>query len=324
MQPGNAQKPGDMYMQENILVIKHGALGDFVMQSGRMKTIRARHPTAHIAVVTEGFLKGLAEAMGLFDEVIVDSRGYNIPTWWRVIVRELAGRKWNAIYDLQSSNRTLCRYYPLALAATRHPMHWARLAKGGLVWRESSGKLPFCPWIFRNRFEPVEWLAKDLSMCHGDHAHFAELPTKYALLIPGCSAGNVQKRWPPERYRELVKFFAAKGLKSVVMGTKAEATEINAICDSNPDAVNFLGKSSIADIPDLANSAEIVVGNDTGPSHIARIAGAKTVMLFTDYDYKRAASPNERVVCLHSPEITGISVSQVEADITRLMADRAE
>ena len=306
---------------DRILVIKHGALGDFALASGKMKTVRARHPKAHIALVTEGFLKGLAESMGLFDEVIIDSRGYHVATWWRVIVREIAGRKWDAIYDLQSSNRTLCRYYPLALAATRHRLRWARLAKGGVVWRESSGKLPFCPWFFRNRFEEVKWQERDLSMCHGDHAHFAELPPKYALLIPGCSAGNTQKRWPPERYRELVKFFADRGLKSVVMGTKAEATEINAICEGNPDAVNFLGKSSIADIPDLANGAEIVVGNDTGPSHIADIAGAKTLYLFTDYDFGRAAPKNrQNARALHAEKIDGIATDSVKAELASMLA----
>ena len=299
-------------MKENILVIKHGALGDFVMQSGRMRTIRARHPEAHIAIITEAFLKGLAEAMGFFDEVIVDSRGYNIPTWWRIIVREIGGRKWDAIYDLQSSNRTLCRYYPLVLTATRHAMKWGRLAKGGLTWRTSSRKIPFFPWGFRNVYEEIAWAPKDLSMCHGDHAHFDLLPAKYALLIPGCSAGNEQKRWPPERFVELTRFFAAKGLKSVVMGTKAEAKEINAICDGNADTVNFLGQSSIADIPDLANGAAVVVGNDTGPSHIAHIAGAKTVMLFTAYDFGRAAPKNKpNVIALKGERITDIPVEDV-------------
>ena len=307
-------------MKENILVIKHGALGDFVMQSGRMRTIRARHPGAHIAIITEAFLKGLAEAMGFFDEVIVDSRGYNMSTWWRVIVREIAGRRWDAIYDLQSSNRTLCRYYPLALAATRHPMKWGRLAKGGLMWRTSSRKIPFFPWGFRNVYEAIAWAPRDLSMCHGDHRHFDELPARYALVIPGCSAGNEQKRWPPARFVELTRFFAERGLKSVVMGTKAEAREIEAICAGNPHAVNFLGKSSIADIPDLANGAAVVVGNDTGPSHIAHIAGAKTVMLFTDYDYGRAAPKDKpNVASLHGAQITDIPVEDVRAALAKFL-----
>lgn len=312
-------------MKESVLVIKHGALGDFVKQSGRMRTIRSRHPDAHVAIVTEAFLKGLAEATGFFDEVIVDSRGYSFATWWRVVVREIAGRRWDAIYDLQSSNRTLCRYYPLALFATRRAMRWGRLAKGGLVWRKSTRKPPFFPWLFRREFESVEWAPRDLSMCHGERRHFDLLPAKYALVIPGCSAGNEQKRWPPERFAELTRFFAERGLKSVVMGTKAESAEIGAICDGNPDAVNFMGMSSIADIPDLAAGAAVVVGNDTGPSHIAYIAGAKTVMLFTDYDYGRAAPkkfPN--AVSLHGLKIEDIPVADVRAALESLMGTVAK
>ena len=306
-------------MKENILVIKHGALGDFALQSGRMLTVRARHPDAHIAIITEGFLGELAKAMGIFDEVIVDSRGYDFSTWWRVIVREIAGRKWDAIYDFQNSNRTNCRYYPLALTATRHAMKWGRSVKGRFIWRKSSAKPPFCPWFFANSPEEIVWLPKDLSACHGERRNFGRLPRKYALLIPGCSASNGQKRWPAERFRELTEFFAAKGLQSVVMGTKAEAREIDAICAGNENAVDFLGLSSIADIPDLANGASVVVGNDTGPSHIAHIAGAKTVMLFTDYDYGRAAPKGKaNVIALHGAKIDDISVAAVVDSLEEL------
>lgn len=306
-------------MKENILVIKHGALGDFVMQSGCMRTICARHPGAHIAIITEGFLKGLADAMGFFDEVIVDSRGYNPSTWWRVIVKEIGGRKWDAIYDLQSSNRTLCRYYPLALTATRHAMKWGHLVKGGLVWRTSSRKIPFFPWGYKNVFETIGWEPNDLSNCHGERQHFDLLPERYALLIPGCSAGNTQKRWPPERFRELTRFLAGKGLKSVVMGTKAEAKEIGVICENNENAIDFMGKSSIADIPELARGAVLVAGNDTGPAHIAHIAGAKTVMLFTDYDYGRAAPKGKaNVIALHGAKIADIPVAAVVDSLEEL------
>lgn len=307
-------------MAENVLVIKHGALGDFVMASGCMRTVRERHPQAHITLVTEAFLRGLAESMGFFDEIVIDSRGYQASVWWRVIKRTIADRRWNVIYDLQSSNRTLCRYYPLALLATGHAMRWGHLVRDGLVFRTNTRKIPYLPWFWRNVAEPVAWLPSDLSMCHGDHAHFDEVPAKYALLIPGCSAGNEQKRWPPERFVELTRYLAGRGLKSVVMGTKAEAKEIEAICAGNPHAVNFLGKSSIADIPDLANGAAVVVGNDTGPSHIAHIAGARTVMLFTDYDYGRAAPKGKpNVVSLHGPKITDIPVADVLEVLGKVM-----
>lgn len=74
-------------------------------------------------------------------------------------------------------------------------------------------------------------------------------------------------------------WLGARGISSVVLGTKAEAAEIAAICTDNPHAVDFMGNSALADIPDLAHSAELVVGNDTGPTHMCRLAGAKTVLL---------------------------------------------
>lgn len=307
-------------MAENILVIKHGALGDFVMASGRMRTVRQRHPSAHIALVTEAFLFGLARSMGFFDEFIEDSRGYRFGVWWRVIKRTIADRKWDVIYDLQSSNRTLCRYYPLALWATRRAMKWGRLVPGGLRYRVSTRKIPWLPWFWRNVTEPIAWLPADLSMCHGPAARLDGLPDRYALLIPGCSAGNAQKRWPPARYRELTRFFAARGLRSVVMGTQAEAAEIDAICDGNPDAVNFRGKSAVADIPALAKGAAVVVGNDTGPSHIAFYAGARLVMVFRDSDFRRAAHRNvARVVNLHAPAIADIPTAAVVEALGKVM-----
>lgn len=309
-------------MEENVLVIKHGALGDFAMATGRMLTVRRRHPRAHVALVTERAFAGFAKGMGVFDEIVEDSRGYSAATWWRVVKRTLADRRWDAIYDFQASNRTLWRYYPLALFATRNAMRWGWFDKsrGGLVWRESTRKPPFVPWAWRSRRESVEWLPADLSSCHGERAHFGELPARYALLMPGCSAGNGQKRWPAERYRGLTKALAAKGLRSVVMGTKAESAEIAAICRDNPDAVDFMGKSSIADIPDLARGAAVVVGNDTGPAHMAHIAGANTVMVFTDYDYGRAAPKGKaNVASLHAERIEGVALADVEAAVARFL-----
>ena len=308
-------------MAETILVIKHGALGDFVMASGRMRTIRRRHPSAHIALVTEGFLVGFARSLGLFDEFIEDSRGYHFNVWWRVIKTTIADRTWDVIYDLQTSNRTLCRYYPLALFATGHAMKWGACRYDHIVYRVNTRKIPFLPWCWRNVKERIDWLPVDLSMCHGEKRNFGELPDRYALLIPGCSAGNAQKRWPPDRYRELTRRLAARGLRSVVMGTQAEAAEIDAICDGNPDAVNFRGKSAIADIPDLAKGAAVVVGNDTGPSHIAYYAGARLVMVFTDHDFARAAHPDsDRFRCLHGAAITDIPTAAVIDSIGKVMS----
>ena len=298
--------------REKILVIKHGALGDFVNSMGKMRAIRERHPDAYIALVTQKFLTGLAEKTKWFDEIIVDNRGYSFSSWWRIIKNTLADRRFDRIYDLQSNNRTLVRYRLLALFATRHPMRWGRLAKGGFNFITSPAKLPFTPHTTKIVHEDMEFPQPDLSGIHGDGKNFGLLPQRYALIIPGCSAGSPQKRWPAERYREVSMWLGERGIKSVVLGTKAEADEISRVCRDNPFAVNFMGLCEIADIPDVASRSEIVVGNDTGPTHIARRTGKPTVIVFTAYDAARAAPKNApNVISLSGKNIEDISTEQV-------------
>ncbi len=303
--------------ESEILVIKHGALGDFVKCVSRMKAIRERHPGAHIVLLTQKFLAGLATSTGCFDALEFDERGYSAASWWHVIVRLIASRRWDIVYDLQSSNRTFWRYRPLAVLATRHPLRWARLRPWGFDVYTTPAKLPLLPAIARRERLEIVFPKSDLSFCKATGKHFDLLPTRYALLIPGCSAGNPQKRWPPERYRALTSALAKRGVKSVVMGTRAEKAEIDAIVRDNSDAIDFMGLSALEDIPELSRRACIVIGNDTGPSHMARLAGARIIMLFTAYDASRAAETAPNVTNLVGEKIEDIQTEAVIAAATK-------
>ena len=64
-----------------ILIIRHGALGDFVQSLGPMKAIRDFHPDARITLLTSPAMEGLAKASGLADDVWLDDRppAYRLP-----------------------------------------------------------------------------------------------------------------------------------------------------------------------------------------------------------------------------------------------------
>ena len=47
--------------KKNLLVIKHGALGDFILSLGPFKAIRNNHPKEHIALLTSSNFKEFAE-----------------------------------------------------------------------------------------------------------------------------------------------------------------------------------------------------------------------------------------------------------------------
>lgn len=296
--------------REKILVIKLGALGDVMMYTGYIHAVVRRHPEADITMMTHAAFVPLMRQSGWFSDFFLDNRcRYSYSELRRICYDFLAKERFDVIYDLQSSHRTLRVYYPLVRFLTRNPLVWAKTTPDGLDFVRTPAKRAFS-WG-RARIEHVAFdpLTADISFCHGEHRHFDLLPENYVLIIPGCSPQNPEKRWPADRYRALSNHFGAKGLKSVVLGTTVEAAEIETVVRDNPYAIDFMNKASLADVADLARGAEIVIGNDTGPSHMARLAGARTVLLFCDRT-KDSAVDGPNVVNLFGRTISDISVQE--------------
>lgn len=80
----------------------------------------------------------------------------------------------------------------------------------------------------------LERVLTDLSFMHGEGLHFDELPERYVMMIPGCSPSHPYKRWPVENFCALARRLAERGISSVVIGTRAEAAEVEAIAASSP------------------------------------------------------------------------------------------
>ena len=125
-----------------------------------------------------------------------------------------------------------------------------------------------------------EFPVTDLSFLHGENKHFHELPEKFVVMIPGCSPTHPYKRWPVEYFAELSNRLAERGIRTVILGTAAEADTIDAIVSASASAVSMVNKTSLLDIPDLARKAVAIVGNDTGPTHMSSLSGSYTIAVY--------------------------------------------
>ena len=70
-----------------VLVIKLGALGDFVLALAAMKHIRLAHPKADITLLTTPPFETLAQASGYFNAVETDGRPEGFGGWMAMIGR---------------------------------------------------------------------------------------------------------------------------------------------------------------------------------------------------------------------------------------------
>jgi ADP-heptose:LPS heptosyltransferase len=257
-----------------ILVIRLGALGDFVLSFPAFAAIRAHHPAAEITLLTTAPFAALAEAAPWFDRVLIDRK----PAWWNLpALRRLSRglRGFAMVYDLQTSGRS-SRYFRLA---GRPP--WSGIARG-CAYPHANPARETMHTLERQRDQLemagiAAFPAPDLAWL----GTAAALPQPYALLVPGAAAHRPQKRWPVARYAELAGILAARGITPVVIGAAAERPLAAAIQAACPTARDRTGQTSIPDIPALAARATVAIGNDTGPMHLAAAAGCPCVVLFS-------------------------------------------
>lgn len=303
---------------QKILVIKLGALGDFVLEAGGMMEVHRRFPDAELTLMTNKAFLPIARQMGIFSDYIIDNRAswLNLKEQRRVLNEVVAGG-FDCVFDFQGVARTQKKYFPTLRWFMPRSFSWVN-AQLKTIWKVEK-KHAWGMGRFTEEEFPFDLPVTDLSFLHGENKHFDELPERFVLFIPGCSPNHPYKRWPVDNFAALAARLAKCGISVVLIGTAAEAQEIEAIAAASPMAVSMLNKTSLLDIPDLARRAIATVGNDTGPSHMASLSGMPTIAIY-DNRTQRGALRGPRSVNLVSPNtIEKITVDRVWSELLPFM-----
>ena len=298
--------------RQHILIIKLGALGDFVMQMDHVQAIHAAWPDAHITFMTSKAFVPFVKCLDWVDEIIVDTHPrLNLKQWYVICKRCIADKKWDFIFDLQNSRRTRERYFSLVRFFTPFSFKWCSYNKNKpLRVRSVEKHQRFSLGKMTTSEMPLDLKPVDLSFCKGKQENFHLLPKeKFVLFIPGCSAKHPYKKWPVQSYVALAKMLEEKNIPVVVLGTSMEAMEIDSIC-AQTHALSFKDKASLLDIPALADKTLCVIGNDTGPVHMACLCHTHGIVLFGGQTAKSAQKlPN--VVNIIRDNIADITPEEV-------------
>jgi len=285
-----------------VLVIRHGAFGDIVLSFAAMAAIRDRHVHDEITLLTTRLYGPLLGASPWFDRVEIDKK----PEWWSFsallrLKRQLSG--FDMVYDLQTSGRST-RYFSLA---GRPP--WSGVAPGckfpdaanraTLHTRERLAQQLLLAGIPHLPEPDLSWLAKPVQ----------ELPERYAVLVPGAAPHRPEKRFPAEKFRDVA---AGLDMPAVVVGTAGERPLAQII-----GGIDLTGKTDFFQLASVFRGAQLAIGNDTGPMHLAAALGVKCISLFSDAsDPARTAPryPDGGWPCvLRSRSLQDLPVAQVLA-----------
>jgi ADP-heptose:LPS heptosyltransferase len=311
-----------MSMPERILVLKFGALGDFVQAFAAFAPIRRAHSGAHITLLTTPPFEELARASNLFDSVETDGRPRTAAGRWALISR-LRTARYDRVYDLQTSGRSTRLFYWLA---PRLP-EWSGIAWGGRLRQTRADRNALhnldrmADQLFVAGIAPAYPIgqapAPDLSWASqgeaADQALLARFGLKppFALLAPGASAVKPEKLWPVERYAQLAAMLAKQGYQVAVVGGPTEGPAFEVIQVAAQGAVDLTGKTSLLDLARLGVQAALAVGNDSGPTHMLAYAGAPGAMLMSRVSDPAHCAPKAQMLSVRRDDLADLAAEEV-------------
>jgi ADP-heptose:LPS heptosyltransferase len=296
--------------RERILVIKLGALGDFVQAFAAFTQIRQAHADAEITLLTTPPYAEFAAASGLFDRIETDGRPKGATATLRLFVR-LRIQGYSRVYDLQTSGRTrryIHGFWP-------RPPEWSGISPGA-SHRQTRPD--------RDLMHNLDRMADQLHIAgigpayapgdappprfewakgQADVAAAFGLNSPFALLAPAASPVKPQKRWPIAQYRALAKVLSQRGLMIGVVGGPEDRQLFEQIAQTAPKAVDLTGRTSLVQLAALGAQASLAVGNDTGPTHLLAYAGAPGLMLMSEVSLPSHCGPRGAMTSLQVADL---------------------
>ena len=263
-----------------ILVIKLGALGDLVQADGALRDIRENHREDCLAVMTTSPYQRYMERCPWIDEVFIDPRASRFNPLQMVKLRKrLHLRNFGCVYDLQQVGRTRF-YYRWLFPATR----WIGDVPGCSVYLKRNEERTCAAEHFAAHLQSaglsvrhslksdVAWMADDVTRV----LSAAGIAPGFIVLFPGASKSHDHKRWP--HFRELARRLQRAGKEVVTIPGPDEMRLCQAIPGKTlvPDD----GYYDIFTLAGIVKQASFVIGNDTGPTHIAAHLGLPGIALF--------------------------------------------
>ncbi len=333
----------------SILVIRLSAIGDVVMASGMIPALRQAYPNARLVWLAEPAPADLLRANPRIDEVLVWPRGE-----WRKLWRS---RHWlQLLRTVRKFRRTLRRErFDLVLDAqgllkSGIPAWWSGAPRRiGLGSREGSQWLMTQVisrhWPDHRIGSEYRALARtvgaedaafrlDLAVSDedaaaaGKHLQAAGASGTYAVVAPFTT--RPQKHWVSERWATLAAALRETlKLDVVMLGGPADREAAQAIAEqAGGDIHDLAGRTTLRESAAIIDGARLLIGVDTGLTHMGSALRRPTVALFgATRPYRDPDAPLTRILyddlpcapCRHSPTCGGAYTCMRQLTVARVM-----
>lgn len=308
-------------MAHRFLIVRTSAIGDVVMTSALPAALRRQYPDAHIAWLVESGIHELLTPDPNINEVILWPKQA-----WRTLWRE--GRKLELLRQAWQLRQQLrARRFDTTLDLQ------GLMKSGFLAWlsgaprRVGLGSKEGSQWLMT---EVVTRNDEPRELMSSEYQHFAQVigleattfypnltvsptaeqaalarlsqhqlvPEGYAVVAPFTT--RPQKHWFEDHWQQLLpQLTHHTGLRPIILGGPGDTDAAQRLAKAAPNIVNLAGQTGLAEAVALIANAALLIGVDTGLTHMGTALNRPTVAIFgSTCPYQRTGRPNGRVIWL--------------------------
>lgn len=284
---------------KRILVVRLSAIGDVIMASGIVPALRSKYPDAYIAWLVEPMAANLLSENPQVDEVILwqkshwkflwkEKRFLELASEIRKFRRELRERNFDLALDLQGILKSAVLAW---LSGARERIGLGSKEGAKRFHTHTLKRRPDHPLISSEYRAMAEYLqipssAFEMSIPFSEETEASALhktatqPGEYAVICPFTT--RPQKHWFEQSWQEFSALLKDRYDMPIVIlggpGDKDTAYQLQRGADVS--LINLCGQTSLLEAAAVIENAKILIGVDTGLTHLGIAKKIPTIALF--------------------------------------------
>ena len=272
-----------MSSDQKILVIRFSSIGDIILATSAVKTIREAFPDAEITFLTLSQYAPILEYHPDIDNLSFISKNMSLKDLWQ-FSRQIKSKDYTHIFDLHNSLRSnlIISRSSSNIQQVQKP-RWNRFLlyyfhQNNFGNDFSTRKMyhQYLGSIYKSG-DPLPETSLRVSQYEKTKAEKMiedqGVKGRFVAIIPG--AATAQKQWPKEKYIEVIKQIK---IPTVILGGKSDLI-CSEISNELNSVVNLSGKTSLREAMAVLSISMYVIGSDTGLTHAAEALGKNVSMI---------------------------------------------
>ncbi|MBT3515618.1 MAG: hypothetical protein HOB32_10385 [Nitrospina sp.] len=280
---------GNLSSLENILIIKLRDIGDNILSTPLIRNLKHHLPNTSISILTwsysvpifeknphidhlfrlsknpssESITKLQNELSSFNFDLVISTHSGGLPS--RLLSKIKTSNKINNFYRGRNKHYTVL---------TNESDYYRSSIERDLDCLRSLGLEPVNThteiFIDKNEISWAREVMKDKGLD----------PTKKTILIHP-TAGVTIREWPLEKFKQLIKTLNQNTkTQSIAICTELEYSKVKTLLDDIPELVIF-HKTTVRQMVAIINECDLVIDNDSSPSHVATALRVPTIVLFS-------------------------------------------